>query len=133
HEDTVNHIMTPRGDVEAIDATSSWPDAIGKIIASGRTRYPVYETNIDNVVGILFVKDLLPFLVSEGLPDQPIVELCRRPWSVPKDRSVGSLLREFLHNRAHMAIVVGEFQQTAGVVTIEDGLEEIVGEIVDES
>jgi len=133
HEDTVNHIMTPRGDVEAIDATSSWHDAIAKIIASGRTRYPVYEGNIDNVVGILFVKDLLPFLVSEGLPDQPIVELCRRPWSVPKDRSVEALLREFLHNRSHMAIVVDEFQQTAGVVTIEDALEEIVGEIVDES
>ncbi|EMI56720.1 hemolysin family protein [Rhodopirellula sallentina] len=133
HEDTVGHIMTPRGDVEAIDAECSWNDAFTKIIASGRTRYPVYEGNIDNVVGILFVKDLLPFLVSDGLPNQPIVELCRRPWSVPKDRSVEALLREFLHNRSHMAIVVDEFQQTAGVVTIEDALEEIVGEIVDES
>jgi CBS domain containing-hemolysin-like protein len=133
HEDTVGHIMTPRGDVEAIDATSSWREAIAKIIASGRTRYPVYENTIDDVVGILFVKDLLPFLVSDGLPDQPIVELCRRPWTVPKDRSVEALLREFLHNRSHMAIVVDEFGQTAGVVTIEDALEEIVGEIVDES
>ncbi|MCM2369410.1 hemolysin family protein [Aporhodopirellula aestuarii] len=133
HEDTVGHIMTPRGDVEAIDATCTWQDAVAKIIASGRTRYPVYEANIDNVVGILFVKDLLPFLVSDGLPNQPIVELCRRPWSVPKDRSVEALLMEFLHNRSHMAIVVDEFQQTAGVVTIEDALEEIVGEIVDES
>lgn len=133
HEDTVGHIMTPRGNVEAIDVKTNWPDAITKIIASGRTRYPVYEESLDNVVGILFVKDLLPFLVSQQLPDQPIVELCRRPWSVPKDRSVESLLREFLHNRSHMAIVVDEFQQTAGVVTIEDALEEIVGEIVDES
>jgi CBS domain containing-hemolysin-like protein len=133
HEDTVGHIMTPRGDVEAIDATSSWREAIAKIIASGRTRYPVYENTIDDVVGILFVKDLFPFLVYDGLPDQPIVELCRRPWTVPKDRSVEALLREFLHNRSHMAIVVDEFGQTAGVVTIEDALEEIVGEIVDES
>ena len=133
HEDTVGHIMTPRGDVEAIESTTTWPDAVAKIIASGRTRYPVYEENLDHVVGILFVKDLLPFLVSQRLPDQPILELCRRPWSVPKDRSVESLLREFLHNRSHMAIVVDEFQQTAGVVTIEDALEEIVGEIVDES
>ncbi|TWU01951.1 hemolysin family protein [Neorhodopirellula pilleata] len=133
HEDTVGHIMTPRGDVEAIDVKTMWPEAINKIIASGRTRYPVYEESLDNVVGILFVKDLLPFLVSQKLPDQPILDLCRRPWSVPKDRSVESLLREFLHNRSHMAIVVDEFQQTAGVVTIEDALEEIVGEIVDES
>lgn len=133
HEDTVGHIMTPRGDVEAIESATTWPDAVAKIIASGRTRYPVYEENLDHVVGILFVKDLLPFLVSQRLPDQPILELCRRPWSVPKDRSVESLLREFLHNRSHMAIVVDEFQQTAGVVTIEDALEEIVGEIVDES
>lgn len=133
HEDTVGHIMTPRGDVEAIESSTTWPDAVAKIIASGRTRYPVYEESLDNVIGILFVKDLLPFLVSQQLPDQPILELCRRPWSVPKDRSVESLLREFLHNRSHMAIVVDEFQQTAGVVTIEDALEEIVGEIVDES
>ncbi len=133
HEDTVGHIMTPRGDVEAIDSTSSWADAFAKIISSARTRYPVYQSTIDDVVGILFVKDLLPFLVSESMPEQPIQELCRRPWSVPKDRSVESLLREFLHNRSHMAIVVDEFGQTAGVVTIEDALEEIVGEIVDES
>ncbi|TWT74089.1 hemolysin family protein [Allorhodopirellula solitaria] len=133
HEDTVGHIMTPRGDVEAIEAACSWQDAFTKIIDSARTRYPVYEDTIDNVVGILFVKDLLPFLVSDSLPEQPIRELCRRPWSVPKDRSVESLLREFLHNRSHMAIVVDEFGQTAGVVTIEDALEEIVGEIVDES
>lgn len=133
HEDTVGHIMTPRGDVEAIDATSSWQDAFAKIIASARTRYPVYQGTIDDVVGILFVKDLLPYLVSDSMPEQPIAELCRKPWSVPKDRSVESLLREFLHNRSHMAIVVDEFGQTAGVVTIEDALEEIVGEIVDES
>ncbi|TWU18659.1 hemolysin family protein [Allorhodopirellula heiligendammensis] len=133
HEDTVGHIMTPRGNVEAIDATCSWQDAFAKIIASARTRYPVYQDTIDNVVGILFVKDLLPFLVSDSMPEQPIQELCRKPWSVPKDRSVESLLREFLHNRSHMAIVVDEFGQTAGVVTIEDALEEIVGEIVDES
>lgn len=133
HEDTVGHIMTPRGDVEAIDATSTWQEAFAQIIASARTRYPVYHDTMDDVVGILFVKDLLPFLVSDTMPEQPIQELCRRPWSVPKDRSVESLLREFLHNRSHMAIVVDEFGQTAGVVTIEDALEEIVGEIVDES
>lgn len=133
HEDTVGHIMTPRVDVDAIDATSTWPEMIAKIVESGRTRYPVFEDTLDQIIGILYVKDLLPFLANDGQPNQTIAELCRRTWSVPKDRSVESLLREFLHNRSHMAIVVDEFGQTAGVVTIEDALEEIVGEIVDES
>ncbi|MFG0267259.1 MAG: hemolysin family protein [Rhodopirellula sp. JB055] len=133
HEDTVGHIMTPRVDVNAIEVTATWEEAIASIIETGRTRYPVYEDTIDNVVGVLFVKDLLPYLAGEGLPNKPLIDLCRRPWSVPKDRSVDLLLREFLHSRSHMAIVLDEFQQTAGVVTIEDALEEIVGEIVDES
>ncbi|MEO9595972.1 hemolysin family protein [Rhodopirellula bahusiensis] len=133
HEDTVGHIMTPRVDVNAIEVTATWEEAIGSIIETGRTRYPVYEDTIDNVVGVLFVKDLLPYLAGNGLPNKPLLDLCRRPWSVPKDRSVDLLLREFLHSRSHMAIVLDEFQQTAGVVTIEDALEEIVGEIVDES
>ncbi|CAD73867.1 MAG TPA: HlyC/CorC family transporter [Rhodopirellula baltica] len=133
HEDTVGHIMTPRVDVNAIAVTATWEEAIESIIETGRTRYPVYEDTIDNVVGVLFVKDLLPYLAGEGLPNKPLLDLCRRPWSVPKDRSVDLLLREFLHSRSHMAIVLDEFQQTAGVVTIEDALEEIVGEIVDES
>ncbi|WDQ14787.1 hemolysin family protein [Rhodopirellula sp. P2] len=133
HEDTVGHIMTPRVDVNAIEIRATWEEAIESIIETGRTRYPVYEDTIDNVVGILFVKDLLPYLAGEGLPNKPLIDLCRRPWSVPKDRSVDLLLREFLHSRSHMAIVLDEFQQTAGVVTIEDALEEIVGEIVDES
>ncbi|MCR9210711.1 MAG: hemolysin family protein [bacterium] len=133
HEDTVGHIMTPRVDVNAISVTATWEEAIESIIETGRTRYPVYEDTIDNVVGVLFVKDLLPYLAGEGFPNKPLLDLCRRPWSVPKDRSVDLLLREFLHSRSHMAIVLDEFQQTAGVVTIEDALEEIVGEIVDES
>lgn len=133
HEDTVGHIMTPRVDVNAIAVTATWEEAIESIIETGRTRYPVYEDTIDNVVGVLFVKDLLPYLAGDGLPNKSLLDLCRRTWSVPKDRSVDLLLREFLHSRSHMAIVLDEFQQTAGVVTIEDALEEIVGEIVDES
>lgn len=133
HEDTVAHIMTPRIDVDAIDAAWSWEDVLALVIKSGRTRYPVFDQTLDTVVGVLYVKDLLPLLAAGELPEQSIAELCRRPWTVPKDRSVELLLREFLHSRSHMAIVVDEFQQTAGVVTIEDALEEIVGEIVDES
>jgi len=133
HEDTVGHIMTPRDDVDAIDVSSSWEAILEKVLEAGRTRFPVYDGSLDRIVGILYVKDLLPSLTTNAVPEQPLVEIMRRPWTVPKDRSVELLLREFLHSRSHMAIVLDEFQQTAGVVTIEDALEEIVGEIVDES
>ncbi len=133
HEDTVGHIMTNRDDVDAIDITASWPEVLSTIVEAGRTRFPVYEGTLDHVVGVLYVKDLLPFLKTHEAPVEPLSEIIRKPWTVPVDRSVELLLREFLHSRSHMAIVLDEFQQTAGVVTIEDALEEIVGEIVDES
>lgn len=133
HEDTVGHIMTPRGDVDAIDVTAPWEEVLAFVAESGRTRLPVYNKTLDDVVGVLYVKDLLPYLVANRKPEKSLAKVARRPWTVPKDRSVELLLREFLHSRSHMAIVVDEFQQTAGVVTIEDALEEIVGEIVDES
>ena len=134
HEDTVGHIMTNRDEVDAIDINATWEQALEEIVESGRTRYPVYDGTLDQVVGVLYVKDLLPFLKSESQrPTQSLSEIMRRPWTVPIDRSVELLLREFLHSRSHMAIVLDEFQQTVGVVTIEDALEEIVGEIVDES
>jgi CBS domain containing-hemolysin-like protein len=133
HEDKVGHIMTPRGDVDAIDASWNWDQIIETVVEAGRTRFPVYEGTLDHVIGILYVKDLLPFLSRGQAPDKPLSEMIRRHWTVPVDRSVELILREFLHSRSHMAIVLDEFQQTAGVVTIEDALEEIVGEIVDES
>jgi CBS domain containing-hemolysin-like protein len=133
HEDTVGHIMTPLGDVDAINAAANWEQVLDIVVTAGRTRFPVYEGTLDKVVGVLYVKDLLPFLANNRLADQPLSDIMRRPWTVPVDRSVELLLREFLHSRSHMAIVLDEFQQTAGVVTIEDALEEIVGEIVDES
>lgn len=133
HEDKVGHIMTPRSDVDAINAAWDWEQVIDTVVEAGRTRFPVYEETLDHVIGILYVKDLLPFLSQGVAPDKPLTELIRRHWTVPIDRSVELILREFLHSRSHMAIVLDEFQQTAGVVTIEDALEEIVGEIVDES
>lgn len=133
HEDTVGHIMTPRSDVDAIDVSRGWDETLATVVDAGRTRFPVYEGTLDNVIGVLYVKDLLPFLSKGQLPDKPLTDIIRRSWTVPVDRSVDLILREFLHSRSHMAIVLDEFQQTAGVVTIEDALEEIVGEIVDES
>ncbi|QDT06225.1 Magnesium and cobalt efflux protein CorC [Rubripirellula lacrimiformis] len=133
HEDTVGHIMTPRGDVDAIDVGWGWDEVLAHVVDAGRTRFPVFQGTLDNVVGVLYVKDLLPFLVDGSTPEKQMVEIMRRPWTVPDNRSVESILREFLHSRSHMAIVLDEFGQMAGVVTIEDALEEIVGEIVDES
>ncbi|MGB7345783.1 MAG: hemolysin family protein [Pirellulaceae bacterium] len=133
HEDTVGHIMTNRDDVDAIDVNATWDEVMHTIVDAGRTRFPVYERNLDSIIGVLYVKDLLPFLQTRQAPDKTLRDILRRPWTVPVDRSVELLLREFLHSRSHMAIVLDEFQQTAGVVTIEDALEEIVGEIVDES
>lgn len=132
-DDTVGHIMTVRGDVDAVELGDGWTTVMEAVIESGRTRLPVYEKTLDQIVGVLYVKDLLPELADGTPPSQPLSKLMRHAWTVPVDRSVESLLREFLHSRSHMAIVLDEFQQTAGVVTIEDALEEIVGEIVDES
>jgi CBS domain containing-hemolysin-like protein len=133
HEDTVGHIMTNRDNVDAIDVNATWEDVMETIVKAGRTRFPVFEGNLDKIIGVLYVKDLLPLLQTREAPEQSLRDIIRRPWTVPVDRSVELLLREFLHSRSHMAIVLDEFQQTVGVVTIEDALEEIVGEIVDES
>ncbi|WP_235908776.1 hemolysin family protein [Roseiconus nitratireducens] len=132
-DDTVGHIMTVRSDIDAVELGSDWPAVMQQVIDSGRTRLPVYDGTLDTIVGVLYVKDLLPELTDGRTPSRPLGEIMRHAWTVPVDRSVESLLREFLHSRSHMAIVLDEFQQTAGVVTIEDALEEIVGEIVDES
>jgi CBS domain containing-hemolysin-like protein len=133
HEDTVAHIMTPRGDIIAVEASADWPSILEIASRYGRTRLPVYEETLDKIVGVLYIKDLMPYLCNGGLSTASLRELMRPDWTVPIDQNVELLLREFLHSRSHLAIVLDEFGQTAGVVTIEDVLEEIVGEIVDES
>lgn len=130
----VSEIMTPRCDVDAIDLAMSWQEMLQFVTEVGRTRLPVYEGTLDNVVGILYVKDLLAVLCQNNLPADPSLRpLLREPWFVPETKAVDDLLREFRRTRSHMAIVVDEYRAVAGVVTIEDTLEEIVGEIADES
>ncbi len=133
-EADVEEIMTPRSLVDAIDVDSQWGDVLAKVADCGRTRIPIFENTLDNVIGILFVKDLLPAFASDTFQPGPdtLRGLLRKPWFIPVSKPVDELLRVFLHNRNHMAIVVDEYQQFAGVVTIEDALEEIVGEIADE-
>ncbi len=133
-EADVGEIMTPRSLVDAIDVGLPWSDVMKTVADCGRTRIPVYEGTMDNVIGILFVKDLLsPFADETFEPGaDTLKKILRKPWFIPASKPVDQLLRVFLHNRNHMAIVVDEYQQFTGVVTIEDALEEIVGEIADE-
>lgn len=133
-EGQVSQIMTPRSKVDAIDIHWEWHEILEAVTESGRTRIPVYDGSLDQIVGVLFVKDLISFLEQNDLTDQAhdIKPLLREAWMIPPTRQVDELLKDFLLRRSHMAIVVDEFQQTLGVVTIEDALEEIVGEIADE-
>lgn len=130
----VSDIMTPRLKVDALDVNLNWPDVLKFVSDTGRTRIPVYERTLDNIVGVLYVKDLLPELANgSDQPRKPLRELVREAWLMPSTIPLDDLLQDFLENRKHLAIVVDEYGTVKGVVTIEDVLEEIVGEIIDES
>lgn len=126
----VKQIMTPRMDVVAFDHSASFKKLLGDIFSSGYSRIPVYRESIDKIAGILSVKDLLPYLDKED--DFKWQSLIRDPLFVPENKKNDDLLKEFQHRKIHMAIVVDEFGGTSGVVTLEDVIEEIVGEINDE-
>ena len=128
----VSDIMTPRSNIDACDAELDWASALEFVVEAGRTRIPVYRDNLDNIVGVLYVKDLLRELSSNKSRTQ-LDELLRDPLVVPTTKPLDEMLQEFQQTHNHLAIVVDEYEAVAGVVTIEDVLEEIVGEIVDES
>jgi CBS domain containing-hemolysin-like protein len=129
----VSEIMTPRTDMHMIHVDKSWDDLIKDVVQSGHTRIPVYKKNRDDIVGILYSKDLLPELAKvPAEPRKTLVEIMRRPVFVPETKAVDDLLEMFQQMRTHIAIVLDEYGGVAGLVTIEDVLEEIVGEIVDE-
>lgn len=131
---TVDKIMTPRWKIDALDVNRSWAEVLQFVIEVGRTRIPVFERNLDNLLGVLFVKDLLPELAkSADEPRKKLQDLVRPAWFVPEKKMADEMLQDFLRIRNHMAIVMDEYESVAGVVTIEDILEEIVGEIVDET
>ena len=127
----VEDIMRPRMDITAVSVESDF-NAVRKIIVeSGFSRIPAYRDNIDNIAGILYVKDMLPF-INEG-NDFPWWEHLRAPYYIPEHKKINSLLEEFQSHKVHMAIVVDEYGSTLGLLSLEDILEEIVGEITDES
>jgi len=130
-ETTVREVMVPRIDIVAIEADTSLREALDVIIACGHSRIPVYQGTIDNVVGLLYAKDLLRIL-RDGDADRPLRDLLRPAYFIPESKRVDDLLRELQQMKVHMAIVVDEYGGVAGLVTIEDLLEEIVGEIQDE-
>ena len=124
-------IMVPRIDVNALDVNVSAEESIQQIIKYGHSRLPVYEETIDNVIGVLYAKDLLRIRLDNGV-SAAIRELLRPAYFVPEAKKVDELLREMQDNGMHMAIVVDEYGGMAGLVTMEDIMEEIVGEIRDE-
>lgn len=128
----LHQVMVPRIAIVALPASSSFDDAIDTIVEEGHSRVPVYESSVDEIVGILYAKDLLPFVKSTATERPSLRSLLRTPVFVPESLSIDDLLHEFQRRKVHMAIVLDEYGGTAGLVTIEDLLEEIVGEIQDE-
>ena len=128
----VRDIMIPRAQMVVIDSDQPLQEALPKILQSGHSRYPVIGEGIDDVIGILLAKDLLPLIQADrNVPS--ISNLMRPVTAVPESKRLNVLLREFRQNRNHMAIVIDEYGGIAGLITIEDVLEEIVGEIEDET
>jgi putative hemolysin len=129
-EQRIHEVMVPRIDIKALPSTAPLDDIVETIVREGHSRIPIYEDTIDNVIGILYAKDLLPFLARGETPAIPAI--LRTPLFVPESISVDDLLHNFQRRKVHIAIVLDEYGGTAGLVTIEDLIEEIVGEIQDE-
>jgi len=128
----IHEVMVPRTAILGLRAEATFDDAIDLIVEGGHSRVPVYEDSIDEVIGILYAKDLLPFLKTDSDQRPNLRGMLRTPVFVPESMSIDDLLREFQRRKVHIAIVLDEYGGVAGLVTIEDLLEEIVGEIQDE-
>lgn len=129
-DETAKEIMTPRQDIVDLNVQASFSDVLKCIVENNYSRIPVYQGNTDNIRGVLYIKDLLPHIGKSG--SFRWQSLIRPAYFVPETKKIDDLLREFQENKIHIAIVVDEFGGTSGLVTLEDVLEEIVGEINDE-
>ena len=127
----VDEIMTPRTDIIALNAKEELTEVIETIRNAGHSRIPVYENNIDNIIGLVYAKDLLAE-IGQDQADFKLRDKIRKAYFVPESKSLRVLLHEFQNQKLHIAVVLDEYGGTAGIVTIEDILEELVGEIVDE-
>ena len=126
----VKEIMRSRMDITAVEIKQSFDNLIQTVISSGYSRIPIYDGTIDRVRGIVYAKDLLPYIKSFEAKEWQ--RLIRKAWFIPENMHINDLLHEFQEKKTHMAVIVDEFGGTAGIVTMEDVLEEIVGEINDE-
>lgn len=125
----VSQVMTPRIDIFALNDEELFHEILPQIIEKGYSRIPVYDDSIDNIVGILYIKDLIPYL------DKKVFQwttLLREPYFIPESKKLDDLLTDFQSNKNHLAVVVDEYGETVGIISLEDIIEEIVGEIADE-
>lgn len=129
---SVSEIMTPRVDIMAVEDTETVRHTLERVRGTGYSRLPVYHDDLDSIVGIVHYKDLIP-TVLEGNIDEPVIDYAFVPMFVPESKDVFPLLSEMQTNRQQMAIVVDEYGGTDGLITVEDIVEEIVGEIIDET
>ena len=129
---TASEVMTPRVDVTGLDVELTFPEVMKVVIDSGFARLPVYEESMDDIKGVLYSRDLLPYVGKAESADFKWQSLMREPYYVPESRMIDDLLEDFRTRRVHLAIVIDEFGGTQGIVTLEDVLEEIVGDIDDE-
>ncbi|MEZ3560363.1 MAG: gliding motility-associated protein GldE [Duncaniella dubosii] len=128
---TASEVMTPRVDVTGLDVDDDFAEVMKVVIESGFARLPVYENSMDNIKGVLYSRDLLPY-IGRTKEEFEWQKLMREPYFVPESRMIDDLLEDFRSRRVHLAIVVDEFGGTQGIVTLEDVLEEIVGDLADE-
>lgn len=122
-------VMKPRLDIFALDKNQKYDEVVAEILENGYSRIPVYEDNIDNIIGILYIKDLLPHLQKKEFEWQKLI---REPYFVPENKKLDDLLTDFQEQKNHLAIVVDEYGGTSGLISLEDIIEEIVGDISDE-
>ncbi|HKI50542.1 MAG TPA: CBS domain-containing protein, partial [Geothermobacteraceae bacterium] len=127
----VREVMIPRTDMVCSSVDAGMPELLKQIIQSGHSRFPIYEGSIDQIVGVVYAKDLLRFW-GQAPDSVRITKVMRTPFFVPESKKIEDLLQDFKNLRVHMAIAVDEFGGTSGLITIEDLLEEIVGDIMDE-
>jgi len=131
-ETEVQEVMVPRVDIVGIDASTHWSEVLDRVRSSEHARFPVFRETLDEVIGILYAKDILPAIIADEEPAAGWLSLVRPAGFIPISKRIDAQLREFQASRTHIAIVSDEYGGTAGLVTIEDILEEIVGEIRDE-
>ncbi len=131
-ETTVEEIMTPRIDIKAVDEDTGLQEVLRVVREEGHSRLPVYRESIDSVVGVLYVKDVLAWMAEHEPDSWDVKSVAKKPYFVPGGKMVDDLMADFKTKHLHMAVVVDEYGGTAGVVTMEDVLEEIVGDIQDE-